>query len=193
MYSFLDEYHGPMFRGVTREMSNEMDRINGPPPLRSAPSRKIKPALPSRETKQIYTREATQTINAIGFENENDAKNEVSKKEKIKFIFGDYSLLDCILIAVSIGTLLSDVITDCLVAAKHYSNRDWWWFSLTVSFIVFPSIAIQILSYLYYQHDNGRGTLLQWIIHSFQVGPLKRYVQAHPNNNVFPYYLFGIF
>ena len=183
-----------MFKGITREMSHEKEKNHHRPEYKSAPSRKT-------NTKQIHTREAMKFIQANDSGNEKVAKGEIPKKEKIKLITGDYSLLDCILMIVSIGSLLSDIVTDCLVAAKHYSNRDWWWFSLTVSFIVFPSIAIQILSYLYYHHDTCKSTpqhcrdskhkqLLnnnnqasqddkaeQWrmyITHLFQVGPVKR-------------------
>ena len=82
--------------------------------------------------------------------------------------------LDNFIALVSISTFLSDIVTDCLVAVKYYEHKDWWWFSLTVSFIVIPSVVMQMVSYQWYVDDNVDQQWWETAVHIFQVGPVKR-------------------
>ena len=52
-----------------------------------------------------------------------------------------FSIFDCVIYLMSIGTYMADVGSDLWVAAVYYKREHWWWCGLTLSFVFVPSLA----------------------------------------------------
>ncbi|XP_064861209.1 XK-related protein 7-like [Oncorhynchus nerka] len=64
-----------------------------------------------------------------------------------------YSLLDCYWVMCALFVFFSDVATDLWLAADYYLRRDYWWFGLTLVFVVVPSTVVQVLSFRWFIYD----------------------------------------
>ncbi|XP_071022809.1 XK-related protein 7-like isoform X3 [Oncorhynchus clarkii lewisi] len=64
-----------------------------------------------------------------------------------------YSLLDCCWVLCSLLVFFSDGATDLWLAADYYLRRDYWWFGLTLVFVVVPSAVVQVLSFRWIVYD----------------------------------------
>ncbi|XP_019633244.1 PREDICTED: uncharacterized protein LOC109476675 [Branchiostoma belcheri] len=52
------------------------------------------------------------------------------------------------------------------------------WGSLTLTFIIVPSLVMQVFSTRWFMADDNMGGWISWLIHCIQMGPIYRYVQA---------------
>jgi len=100
-------------------------------------------------------------------------------------VHASYTYFDIFLGIVSIGSYLFDVGSDVFIAVMYYQDELWWWFGLTVSFIVVPSITISLFSLTWYLQDrntDGKGILKngpwRWVsrfmLIILQLGPVLR-------------------
>ncbi|XP_055044859.2 XK-related protein 7 [Misgurnus anguillicaudatus] len=74
----------------------------------------------------------------------------------------EHSLLDCCWTLCALLVFFSDGASDLWLAADYYLRRDYWWFALTLVFILIPSVVVQVLSFRWFAYDyldaNGSGT-----------------------------------
>ena len=70
-----------------------------------------------------------------------------------RFAGKPYSLLDCCWVLCAILVFFSDGATDLWLAADYYLRRDYWWFGLTLVFVVVPSTVVQVLSFRWFVYD----------------------------------------
>jgi len=95
-----------------------------------------------------------------------------------------YTNFEVFLTVVSILSYVFDVGSDIYVAVMYYRYGDIWWFTLTVLFIVVPSLTITIFSFVWYIQDRGNhvypSSSIIWlprlVLLFFQLGPLLRFV-----------------
>ena len=92
-----------------------------------------------------------------------------------KISFGN---LDLIVAVIAIVAYLLDVASDLNVAALHFRRRQFWWFALTVSFILLPSIAMVLFNKYFWEPDEEKKTSCCWkiVIIFFQGTMLLRLV-----------------
>ncbi|ELU18097.1 hypothetical protein CAPTEDRAFT_24438, partial [Capitella teleta] len=104
---------------------------------------------------------------------------------------------------VGIGSYLSDVVTDCWVAYTHFVRYNWWWFSLTLGFVIIPSLVMTFFSTVWYIQEHRdphhqhikyslddhpseskkkkvstRRWVSRFILLFFQVAPVLRYLDS---------------
>lgn len=74
----------------------------------------------------------------------------------------EFSLLDCCWTLCALLVFFSDGASDLWLAADYYLRREYWWFALTLVFILIPSVVVQVLSFRWFAYDyldaNGSGT-----------------------------------
>ena len=104
-----------------------------------------------------------------------------------------YTWWDMCVNLFAVGTYLADVGTDLFVAYLHFHNGDWWWFSLTLAFVLVPSLIITSFSLAWYHQDHLKRrkhnkdkqvkeptvSYVRWVsrflFHMLQLGPVIRY------------------
>ncbi|XP_078397543.1 XK-related protein 6-like isoform X1 [Cetorhinus maximus] len=117
---------------------------------------------------------------------------------------GDHPVLDCLWIVIALLVFFSDVGTDLWLAADYYLKQDYWWFGLTLFFVLVPSVLVQILSFRWFMQDYAGGGLggveglssrrpgvtgynrccrisvwiWQSVIHILQLGQVWRYIRT---------------
>nr|XP_057907199.1 XK-related protein 7-like [Doryrhamphus excisus] len=64
-----------------------------------------------------------------------------------------YTLLDCCWVLCALLVFFSDGATDLWLAADYYLRDDYWWFGLTLVFVVVPSAVVQVLSFRWFVYD----------------------------------------
>ncbi|XP_051518598.1 XK-related protein 7-like [Myxocyprinus asiaticus] len=64
-----------------------------------------------------------------------------------------FTLLDCCWVLCALLVFFSDGATDLWLAADYYLRRDYWWFGLTLVFVVVPSVVVQVLSFRWFVYD----------------------------------------
>ncbi|KAL6119540.1 xkr7 [Pungitius sinensis] len=64
-----------------------------------------------------------------------------------------YTLLDCCWVLCAVLVFFSDGATDLWLAADYYLRGDYWWFGLTLVFVVVPSAVVQVLSFRWFVYD----------------------------------------
>ena len=98
-----------------------------------------------------------------------------------------YTCLDALINLVSIGSYLADVGTDIFLVYMYYTRGHWWWFGLTLTFILGPSVTMTCFSLRWYIHDHrvmkkeGRDvSTRRWVSRIvfliLQAAPVLRYV-----------------
>jgi hypothetical protein len=92
-----------------------------------------------------------------------------------------YSYSEILFTVLAIGSYVFDVGSDIYLAFVYHSEGEWWWFGLTVSFIVIPSFIISCFSLAWYIQDHNLGNKvhpIRWIprilLLFLQLGPLIR-------------------
>nr|XP_020506387.1 XK-related protein 4 [Labrus bergylta] len=66
-----------------------------------------------------------------------------------------YTLWDCLWIVAAVAVYLADVGTDVWLSVDYYLRRDYWWFGLTLFFVVLGSFSVQLFSFRWFVHDFG--------------------------------------
>ncbi|KAM9350662.1 XK-related protein 7 isoform 2-T2 [Symphorus nematophorus] len=111
-----------------------------------------------------------------------------------------YTLLDCCWVLCALLVFFSDGATDLWLAADYYLRGNYWWFGLTLVFVVVPSAVVQVLSFRWFVYDyselsSGDGaasgrvgatprccTVCMWVfqtvLHILQLGQVWRYIHA---------------
>jgi len=91
-----------------------------------------------------------------------------------------YSNYEVFMTVFSILSYIFDVGSDIYLAFVYHSDGDIWWFTLTVIFIIVPSLTITVFSFVWYLQDNHRSYPLIWlprlVLLFLQLGPLLRFV-----------------
>ncbi|XP_029995713.1 XK-related protein 7-like [Sphaeramia orbicularis] len=64
-----------------------------------------------------------------------------------------YTVLDCCWVLCALLVFFSDGATDLWLAADYYLRGDYWWFGLTLVFVVVPSAVVQVLSFRWFVYD----------------------------------------
>ncbi|KAH1182488.1 XK-related protein 7 [Mauremys mutica] len=64
-----------------------------------------------------------------------------------------YSLLDCCWVLCALLVFFSDGASDLWLAADYYLRRQFWWFGLTLLFVLLPSLVVQLLSFRWFVYD----------------------------------------
>lgn len=64
-----------------------------------------------------------------------------------------YTALDCCWVLCALLVFFSDGATDLWLAADYYLRGDYWWFGLTLVFVVVPSAVVQVLSFRWFVYD----------------------------------------
>ncbi|KAM9342913.1 XK-related protein 7-like [Pholidichthys leucotaenia] len=64
-----------------------------------------------------------------------------------------YTALDCCWVLCALLVFFSDAATDLWLAADYYLRGDYWWFGLTLVFVVVPSAVVQVLSFRWFVYD----------------------------------------
>lgn len=97
-----------------------------------------------------------------------------------------YTCWDIFVNLFSAGSYVADVGTDMFVAYLHFRAGNWWWFSLTLAFVLVPSLVITIFSLAWYyqdhadckQNDKPSVSYARWVsrllFHMLQLGPVIR-------------------
>ncbi|XP_029975142.1 XK-related protein 7 [Salarias fasciatus] len=64
-----------------------------------------------------------------------------------------YSVPDCCWTLCALLVFFSDGASDLWLAADYYLRRDYWFFALTLVFVVVPSVVVQLLSFRWFAFD----------------------------------------
>lgn len=64
-----------------------------------------------------------------------------------------YTVWDCLWIVAAVAVYLADVGTDVWLSVDYYLHRDYWWFGLTLFFVVLGSFSVQLFSFRWFVHD----------------------------------------
>lgn len=98
-----------------------------------------------------------------------------------------FTWIDILAIVFSICSFLFDITTDTVVAAFHLRNGDYWYFSLTTSFIVIPTLVMTGISLRWYVLDareegSPKISTFKWFTRTvfllLQLGPILRYFDS---------------
>lgn len=74
----------------------------------------------------------------------------------------------------SMGTFLADIISDLVVSYQYYDRGDYWWFGLTLSFVLLASITMQIFSAKWFHEDGKPRSWTYYFMHFLHLGPIVR-------------------
>lgn len=97
-----------------------------------------------------------------------------------------FTIFDLIIYLFSIGSYLFDVGSDVFVSYLYYTRGHYWWFSLTLSFVIIPALCMSCFSLKWYimdhQHEKEwkgkKASKLQWISRfmflTLQIAPVLR-------------------
>ncbi|GAV05473.1 hypothetical protein RvY_15602-2 [Ramazzottius varieornatus] len=104
-----------------------------------------------------------------------------------------YRKRDVLLTIWAIGTYLWDYVSDWVVAAGLYRDKDYIWFGLTTAFIVVPHLTMTMFSLAWYLQDKKNNpsaqniTVKQWfvriIVLMLQLAPVLRFDVADGDNH----------
>ncbi|XP_061096254.1 XK-related protein 4-like isoform X3 [Conger conger] len=65
----------------------------------------------------------------------------------------NYSVWDCLWILAAVAVYFADVGTDVWLSVDYYLRREYWWFGLTLFFVVLGSFSVQVFSFRWFVHD----------------------------------------
>ncbi|KAI4883650.1 hypothetical protein NFI96_000751, partial [Prochilodus magdalenae] len=64
-----------------------------------------------------------------------------------------YTIWDCLWILAAVAVYFADVGTDVWLSVDYYLRREYWWFGLTLFFVVLGSFSVQVFSFRWFVHD----------------------------------------
>nr|XP_047144398.1 XK-related protein 6-like [Hydra vulgaris] len=99
--------------------------------------------------------------------------------------------VDNVFAVVSIIIFLIDIITDVLAANQYFETKKWIWFGLSLTFIIVPSVLMQLFSTQWHQEDNDNQGCILIMVHLLQLAPIERKALLNKdlNDNDFKLYL----
>ncbi|KAK1172813.1 XK-related protein 4 [Acipenser oxyrinchus oxyrinchus] len=65
----------------------------------------------------------------------------------------NYSVWDCLWILAAVTVYFADVGTDIWLSIDYYLRGQYWWFGLTLFFVVLGSFSVQVFSFRWFVHD----------------------------------------
>lgn len=186
----LHELHRtPRIDAVVNNASLDLHVLDGPvmpEQLSLAPTVAFrKGQLPSRDTElEDFTdgREATsEPEKSESFTDKADAINGTDT----------YSSYEIVFTVMSILSYIFDVGSDIYLAFVYYNEGDIWWFTLTIIFVIVPSLVITVFSFIWYIQDTSRRPhpliwLPRIILLFLQLGPLLRFIVLLIAMTMFP-------
>lgn len=98
-----------------------------------------------------------------------------------------FTWIDILAICFSICSFLFDICADMFVANFHYQNGDYWYFTLTTTFIIVPTMVMTGISLRWYVLDSREEgapqvSWLKWCLRVLllflQLGPILRYFDS---------------
>ena len=150
--------------------------IDGPEPVRAAPT--------DRDV-NVCEEELESVCQAVSERGNCDVpdKLDASLASKKTDTYSNYEVVWTLMCILS---YIFDVGSDIYLAFMYYSDDDIAWFTLTVIFIVVPSLTITVFSFVWYIQDRGRQSYpLIWlprvVLLFLQLGPLLRYFLQFDN------------
>nr|XP_061795266.1 XK-related protein 4 isoform X2 [Nerophis lumbriciformis] len=64
-----------------------------------------------------------------------------------------YTVWDCLWIVAAVAVYVADVGTDVWLSVDYFLHQDYWWFGLTLFFVVLGSFSVQLFSFRWFVHD----------------------------------------
>lgn len=64
-----------------------------------------------------------------------------------------YTVWDCLWILAAVAVYAADVGSDVWLSVDYYLHNDYWWFGLTLFFVVLGSFSVQLFSFRWFVHD----------------------------------------
>lgn len=64
-----------------------------------------------------------------------------------------FSLWDCVWVVSAVAVYACDVGTDVWLSVDYYLQRDYWWFGLTLLFVLLGSCSVQMFSFRWFVQD----------------------------------------
>jgi hypothetical protein len=129
------------------------------------------------------------------------ASVEPSVIESVVPVHGDeelYSYVEIVWTIISVVSYMVDIGSDIYIAVIYYIDEEWWWFGLTLVFIVVPSLTISAFSFLWYLEDKNLPVMShpvrfipRLVLVSLQFGPLIRQVHEYSIKSKFIVDCFG--
>jgi len=146
---------------------------------------KVAPTVASREVNVLEDELESCTDGQATLEHGNSELPEKTYRDGLALRETDvYSNYEAFLTVFSILSYIFDVGSDVYLAFVYYSDGDIWWFTLTVIFIIVPSLTITIFSFVWYIQDDADDQLysLIWlprlVLLFLQLAPLLRFVAS---------------
>ncbi|CAL8343440.1 unnamed protein product [Merluccius merluccius] len=66
-----------------------------------------------------------------------------------------YTVWDGLWVLAAVAVHVADVGTDVWLSVDYYLRREFWWFGLTLFFVVLGSFSVQVFSFRWFVHDFG--------------------------------------
>lgn len=64
-----------------------------------------------------------------------------------------YTVWDCLWIVAAVAVYVADVGSDVWLSVDYYLRHQYWWFGLTLFFVVLGSFSVQLFSFRWFVHD----------------------------------------
>ncbi|XP_035668056.1 XK-related protein 4-like [Branchiostoma floridae] len=101
----------------------------------------------------------------------------------------EFTYIDALFVFVGIVTFLADIVSDVVLAVRNYFLEGYYgWFAMTITFVLLPSIVLQLCSIRWYLQDRSKvpeseragvlSCLWRGLLHFLQLGTMWRCVQA---------------
>ncbi|XP_066274593.1 XK-related protein 6-like [Branchiostoma lanceolatum] len=101
----------------------------------------------------------------------------------------EFTYIDALFVIVGIVTFLADIVSDVVLAVTNYFLQGYYgWFAMTITFVLLPSIVLQLCSIRWYLQDRSRvpesekagvlSCVWRGLLHFLQLGTMWRCVQA---------------
>ena len=74
----------------------------------------------------------------------------------------------------SMGTFIADIASDLVVSYQYYDQGEYWWFGLTLAFVLLASVTMQVFSAKWFHEDGKRKSWVYNLMHFLHLGPLVR-------------------
>ncbi|XP_019638689.1 PREDICTED: XK-related protein 6-like [Branchiostoma belcheri] len=110
------------------------------------------------------------------------------KEFKSQLYTQEFSDWDVLFVLFAVATFIADIGTDLGLALTYFTEAEYWWFALTLSFILLPSLVLQLFSLRWLCQDKkptarkSHQTWLSWIarctLHFLQLGTVVRCLEA---------------